>query len=63
MADNLSKHAAFDAVSQGADARRRGRTRDACPYATGSRKRDEWIEGFDGLKTELPPDLPLDSTG
>ena len=31
MTDNLSKHAPFDTVSQGADARRRGQTRDACP--------------------------------
>ena len=63
MTDNFGKHAAFDTVSQGADARRRGQTRDACPHSTGSRERDEWMEGFGGVDGDRPPDLPLDSTG
>ena len=57
MAD--TRHSKIDPIEQGAQARIRGRPKDACPYPANSEDRAAWMEGYDGTPREEGPDLPL----
>lgn len=46
-----------DPIAEGARARAHGRPKDACPYPADSPERMAWLEAYDGIPAEGPPDL------
>lgn len=49
-----------DAVAEGAQARIRGRPKEACPYPADSRERTDWLAGYDGKPPGRPTDAPAE---